>query len=99
MNKEQLVKAVSQRLNVQEKVTNLFLTKIIETIAQTLAEGNDVLLVDFGKFTTKIRKQTIRRNPQTGEFFEIPETTIVIFKVSKKLKRTVAKINHLDLND
>lgn len=89
MNKKQLVKVVSQKLNTQEKVTNLFLTEIIETIAQTLAEGNDVLLVDFGKFTTKIRKQTTRRNPQTGEFFEIPERTLATFKAGRKLKARV----------
>ena len=56
---------------------------------EVLAQGEDVTIVGFGRFTTKRRMARSRRNPRTGEALEIPEATVPVFKASKILRNAV----------
>ncbi|MGA2940033.1 MAG: HU family DNA-binding protein [Syntrophobacteraceae bacterium] len=51
-------------------------------IKQSLQNGEDVLIIGFGKFSVKEKHQRVGRNPQTGEPTMLPPRKVVTFKCS-----------------
>ena len=89
MNRSELVRIVAAKLEVSQLIVNSVLGEIIETIGETVANGENVVLVDFGTFQTRFRKARKCRNPQNGEVVELPDATLAVFKAGKKLKERV----------
>jgi len=67
----------------------LLVDVVFEMVGEALAQGEDVTIVGFGRFTTKRRMARSGRNPRTGEALEIPEATVPVFKASKILRNAV----------
>jgi integration host factor subunit alpha len=55
---------------------------LFELIKQSLQNGEDVLIIGFGKFSVKEKHQRVGRNPQTGEPTMLPPRKVVTFKCS-----------------
>ena len=72
-----------------EKFIDIFLKEI--KIA--LQKNEACELRGFGRFSTRLQKKRISRNPKTGEKIETPEKKIIHFKISKNL------FNKLNSND
>ncbi len=89
MNKSELVRTVAGKLEVSQIIVNSVLSEILETIGEAVADGEEVLLVDFGTFKPRLRKARRCRNPQNGEVVEITDATVPVFKAGKKLKERV----------
>lgn len=89
MNKQELITFVAKKTGVTIKETSLVLTAILETIRDTVAEGDEVKLVDFGVFKTKIFKERNGRNPKSGESMIIPAKRVPTFTAGKLLKDSV----------
>ena len=64
-----------------EKLVAIILTEI----KNTLKRGERVELRGFGIFYSNIQKQSIRRNPKTGEKVNVPEKKTIHFKMAKDL--------------
>ena len=89
MNKQELVTTVSENLGISQKTVTLVLNGITETIGETVANGKEVLLVDFGKFKSTFRKGRNCRNPKTGESIYIEDAVTPVFRAGKRLKEKV----------
>ena len=89
MNKQELVAAISLNSGISQKVVSLVLREAIEVIGETIAQGEEVLLVDFGKFKSTFKKGRKCRNPKNGESIYIEDAIIPVFKAGKKLKQKV----------
>jgi DNA-binding protein HU-beta len=63
---------------------------LIDGIIDVVAGGDEVNITGFGKFYPVVRKARKGRNPATGESVNIPEKTIVKFKVGKTFKDAVS---------
>ncbi|MEG3841417.1 HU family DNA-binding protein [Microcoleus sp. herbarium14] len=96
MNKQELIATVSENLGISQKTVTLVLNGITETIGETVANGEEVLLVDFGKFKSTLKKGRNCRNPKTGESIYIEDAIIPVFKAGKRLKQTVNTIGEKD---
>lgn len=90
MNKEQLVSAISDKATTTKKEADKVLSATIETIMETVADGEKVTLVGFGTFEGRDRKERTGRNPQTGAEIIIPATTVPAFSPGKLFKEKVA---------
>lgn len=90
MNKEDLVRAIAARTALTKKDADKILSATIETIIETVAEGDRVTLVGFGTFEPRERKERSGRNPQTGDIMTIPATRIPYFSPGKLFKEKVA---------
>ncbi len=67
--------------------------KAIEIMTRTLAQGDHVVLRNFGTFYVSEVKAKVGRNPKKpGQDIPIPARTVVKFKVGKELKDKVAQI-------
>ena len=62
---------------------------VYELVGEVLAQGEDVTIVGFERFTTRRRMVRGGRSPRAGEVLEIPEATVPAFKASMRLRNAV----------
>jgi DNA-binding protein HU-beta len=55
----------------------------LDVIIETVVEGDDVLLVGFGRFGSKNRAERMERNPKMGETLVIKAKTHPTFKAGE----------------
>ena len=91
MNKEELVKEISKKSKVSQKMAGDVLAAVVETVQKTVSKGKKVTLVGFGTFEPRKRAARTGRNPQTGAAIKIAAKTIPAFSAGKKFKELVAK--------
>ena len=89
MNKEELVKAVSEKAKLSQKQATEVIAATLETIQKTVAKGKKVTLVGFGTFEARKRAARTGRNPQTGASIKIAAKTVPAFSAGKKFKELV----------
>lgn len=93
MNKKELITSMSEKTELTKKDVELALNAFIETVEETLENGEKVQLTGFGVFEPRQRKARMGRNPKTGEELEIPASVIPAFKVGKAFKERVKEAN------
>ena len=86
MNTKELAAVVAEKANFKENEVHELLKIATEVIKDTVSKRRPVSMSDFGTFMPKDRASRTGRNPKTGEFVNIPETTVVTFKPSQKFK-------------
>lgn len=89
MNKGELVDAIAERTQATKKQIEAILSATLDTIVDTVADGDRVTLVGFGSFETRQRKEREGRNPRTGDKMVIPPTTVPAFSAGKIFKARV----------
>ncbi len=89
MNKEDLVKLVSEKTGITKKAAEQAQKAVIEGISSTLEKGDSISLVGFGSFKVVERAAREGRNPSTGEKMQIPASKAVKFTPGKSLKERV----------
>ncbi len=89
MNKSELIDAIADKANLTKADAARALDAFIDTVTETLGEGNSVTLIGFGTFTIKERQERQGRNPRTGEPMTIKAAKIPAFKAGKTLKDAV----------
>ncbi|PSO54955.1 MAG: DNA-binding protein [Cyanobacteria bacterium QH_8_48_120] len=90
MNKGELVDQVADKATVTKKQADAVVTAALDTIMESVAEGDKVTLVGFGSFESRERKAREGRNPKTGDKMEIPATKVPAFSAGKLFKDKVA---------
>ena len=84
--KSKLLKQLSDNYpNFLKKDLEKFIDIFLKEIKIALQTNEACELIDFGRFSTRLQKKRISRNPKTGEKVETPEKKIIHFKMSKKL--------------
>lgn len=89
MNKSELVSAVAAKTDFTKADTERALKAFMDTITETLKEGDQVTLIGFGTFLVRERKARTGRNPRTGETIQIKAANNPAFKAGKALKDAV----------
>lgn len=91
MNKQELIATMAEKAQLTKKDTELALKAFIDSVQETLENGDKVQLVGFGTFETRERAAREGRNPQTKETIQIPASTVPVFKAGKEFKERVNK--------
>ena len=89
MNKSELIDAIAESADLSKASATRALDAVIDTVAGSLKDGDQVVLVGFGTFSVKDRAARTGRNPQTGAPIEIAAAKIPSFKAGKALKDAV----------
>ena len=88
--KSKLLKQLSNNYpNFLKKDLSKFTDIILNEIKRALKRGDSVELRGFGRFSVKIQKSSIRRNPKTGEKVAVPEKKVIRWKQSKDLFKKI----------
>lgn len=89
MNKAELVEAIAKETGLTKTKSGEVLTTIVNTITESLKNGEKVSLVGFGTWTTTKRAERKGRNPKTGEEITIASRTVAKFKAGNELTKGV----------
>lgn len=89
MNKTQLVESVAKKAILTKKQAAAAVGAVIDSITETLKEGNSVTFIGFGTFSVRDRAARKAKNPQTGEEMMIPTTKVPFFKAGSDFKKAV----------
>ncbi|WNK18829.1 HU family DNA-binding protein [Halomonas piscis] len=89
MNKSELIEAIAASADIPKAAATRALDAMVESVTDSLKQGESVSLVGFGTFTIKERAARTGRNPQTGQPIEISAARVPSFKAGKALKDAV----------
>ena len=81
-----LVDTVAGETKNAKTVVEEILRSALASIEGSVAKGDTVNLVGFGRFEVYQRTARVGRNLRTGETLKIPATRSVRFKVGKRLR-------------
>jgi DNA-binding protein HU-beta len=90
LNKGELVAAVAEKAGMTKSSAELAVNAVLETITDTLRQGDSVALVGFGSFAVKATAERKGRNPSTGQEITIAASKKPTFTAGKSLKDAVA---------
>lgn len=89
MNKSDLVAQIANRSGLSVANARKALDAMLETVSESLADGERVQLVGFGTFKITERNSREGRNPKTGEVIQIPASKTPSFSAGAELKKAV----------
>lgn len=89
MNKDDLIRAVAEKMQTTKVNAAQAVDAIFDSITESLKKGDPVTFVGFGSFKTTKRAARNGRNPRTGEPLSIPATTVPSFTAGKGLRDAV----------
>ncbi|MCM2679270.1 nucleoid-associated protein HU-beta [Echinimonas agarilytica] len=89
MNKSQLIDKIAASADISKASAGRALDAFVDSVSESLKDGDQVALVGFGTFTVRERAARSGRNPQTGETIEIAAAKVPAFKPGKALKDAV----------
>ncbi|MBX2864695.1 MAG: HU family DNA-binding protein [Leptolyngbyaceae cyanobacterium MAG.088] len=89
MNKGELIDAIASSTELPKNVIDNVVSATIDTLMETVSDGEKVTLIGFGSFEPRDRKARDGRNPKTGEVIKIPATTVPAFSAGKAFKERV----------
>ena len=88
MNKNGLAKVVAKKMGVSRVKAKFAIEAVFEAIEETIPE-EEISIVGFGTFYTKVNPAHKARNPKTGETVMTEEITKPRLKFSRTLKKKV----------
>ena len=89
MTKTDLISAVAEKSGLTKKDAEKAVAAVIDSITETLANGEKVQLVGFGTFEIRERAERTGRNPRTKEATTIPASKAPVFKAGKAFKDAI----------
>ncbi|MDD3190948.1 MAG: HU family DNA-binding protein [Candidatus Pacebacteria bacterium] len=90
MTKDELIDSVASKTDVSKKDAEKIINAVLETITNSLTDGQKVALTGFGTFDISKRAARTGVNPQNpGQKIQIPAMTVPKFKAGKSLKDAV----------
>lgn len=89
MNKAELIQALSDKTGQTKADTEKTLNALVETIIDTVADGQEVALIGFGTFKAAHRAAREGRNPATGATIQIEASVQPKFAAGAVFKNKV----------
>ncbi|MEF8710794.1 MAG: HU family DNA-binding protein [Candidatus Accumulibacter propinquus] len=90
MNKSEMIDAIAARTELSKAASAKALDAVLETIVETVTQGEAVTLVGFGSFKASERASREGKNPKTGAKILIPQTVVPKFAAGATFKARVA---------
>jgi DNA-binding protein HU-beta len=89
MQKTDFIARVAEQTGTSKKVARQVIEATLDTIAQSLANDEKVVLTGFGTFELRTRQARRGVNPQTRQKMTIPASRSPGFSASNRLKDLV----------
>lgn len=85
MNKSDLVKYVSDKTMITMRDAGIIVDVVFDGLREGMIDGERITIQNFGSFFHSYRAARKASNPRTKEIIDVPEKTVVKFKVSDKI--------------
>ena len=89
MNKAELIAVLAEKVTLTKKDVEDVVDKLFDTMTETLASGEKVVISGFGTFEVRRRVSRTGRNPRNGDDIAIPAQNTPAFRTGKGLKDAV----------
>jgi nucleoid DNA-binding protein len=86
VTKKEIVKQISDKLNLPQIKTKEIVQLTFDSIVETLVREGRIELRNFGVFEVKRRKPRKARNPRTGESVQVEGKNVVTFQPGKVME-------------
>lgn len=93
MTKKEIVKKISEDIQLTQLKTKDIVQRTLDAIIQTLVTEGRIELRNFGVFEVKKRAPRKARNPRTGEKVYVASKNVVTFKPGKEMEELVRKMD------
>lgn len=84
-----VAETIYEEVGLSRKDSGDILDMVIDEIKTELVKGNDVKLSSFGTISLRKKNPRIGRNPKTGVEAEISARTVISFKPSQNLRKSI----------
>ncbi|MBI5185917.1 MAG: integration host factor subunit alpha [Nitrospinae bacterium] len=91
MVKTSIVDYIYEKIGHPRKLAAISVEEIINSIKETLANGENIQIVGFGRFNLRKKNERTGRDPATGEEITISARQVLTFKPSRQLKDAVLR--------
>lgn len=91
MIKEGVITKICHDTMYSRSVVETIINAVLDTVTESLTNGEKVQFAGFGTFEPKQRKPRTGRNPHTNEKVSIPARVVPYFRAGKHLKDAVIK--------
>lgn len=95
MDKRKLVAQVAEKSGYAKWEVNKIAEALLGSIFETLEQGEDIHINNFGKFTLKYHKPKETLHPKTRQRIKIPEKASIVFTQTRMFKPTDEAIEAL----
>jgi len=85
MIKFDMINLIAEAADITKVKAEIAIDAILDTLKESLKNGERIELRGFGVFQVKERKRGIGRNPRTGQEVVIPPGKTIRFKPGKNL--------------
>jgi DNA-binding protein HU-beta len=89
MTKADIVNGIAKKTGVDKALVQEIIENFMESVKDSLIEGNNVYLRGFGSFIIKKRATKVARNISKNTTITIPEHNIPAFKPAKSFSTKV----------
>ncbi len=89
MTKQVLIESLSKETGLTKKEVEKFLKTLTQVVTKTVSRGEKVSITGFGTFDLGKRAARRGRNPQTGDYIQIPAMNMPRFRAGKGFKESV----------
>lgn len=86
LTKEKLISLLQTQLDMSRQESRRMLERLLEIMKDSLAQGKDLLISGFGKFSVRQKRARRGRNPQTKENLILSARKVVVFNTSGVLR-------------
>ncbi|MCF6298423.1 MAG: integration host factor subunit beta [Thiomicrorhabdus sp.] len=90
MTKSEIIELIARKqTQFSQKDIELAVNQIVDSMIETLSQGERIEIRGFGSFSLHYRKARVGRNPKTGETVSLPDKRVPHFKPGKSLRERV----------
>ena len=89
VNRQKLLTSVTEKTGLPKSKAIAAMDAVFEIVTQSLKDGNEVRVLNFGSFVVSKRKAGKGRDPRSGAEIDVPQSKSVRFRPSKSLRETL----------
>ena len=87
LTKDKMVSRLQTQIDLTKQESRQAVERLFEVMKDTLANGEDLLISGYGKFSVRQKNARRGRNPQTKEALMLQARKVLVFKASGVLRK------------
>ena len=91
LTKDKLIARLQTQVGLDKQESRQIVERLLEIMKGTLADGEELLISGFGKFSVRQKNERRGRNPQTKERLVLAARKVLVFKASGVLRERINK--------
>ncbi len=89
LTKNKVITRLQAQVGVEKQESRQILGRLLGIMKNTLAQGEELLITRFGKFSVRQKNARRGRNPQTKESLALAARKVMVFKSSGVLRKRI----------